>query len=405
MAAPPVPAPAQRRGGLPRWACQTSLFQLREPAFWVYVLLVVGTGLQAVGQQVSLRAMSPSGWALSWLLLLLYLVPVFVVVYLLDAYEREPLSLVFGALVWGAVAATSLAGLANRDWGAVVARLLGPDVAARWAAALTAPLVEETLKAVGVVLLYLIARSEINGVVDGFVYGAMVGLGFAVVENVFYFVGQFGGQPAGVLGGFFVRVLASGLYGHVLYTGLTGMGIAWFVTRTDQRLARRLLVAGGLCLTAVLAHFLWNSPLLNLLPTGEVTPLEQLVAIPLAAAIKGIPFLVLVVLLVGLARRQERRWLEAAAAGELGGPALTAEDLYVLEQPRRRWRARRAMRRRAGRRAAALLRRLQRQQLSLAMLRTRLGDNDDPDLIGQRQRIAQTREALGAAIAGSPAAA
>jgi len=33
--------------------------------------------------------------------------------------------------------------------------------------------------------------------VDGFVYGAMVGLGFAVVENVFYFVGQFGGhQPA-----------------------------------------------------------------------------------------------------------------------------------------------------------------------------------------------------------------
>jgi protease PrsW len=330
--------------------------------------------------------------------------PVFVVVYLLDAYEREPLSLVFGALLWGAVAATSLAGLANHDWGAVVARLLGPDVAARWTAALTAPLVEETLKAVGVVLIYLIARSEINGVVDGFVYGAMVGLGFAVVENVFYFVGQFGGQPAGVLGGFLVRVLASGLYGHVLYTGLTGMGIAWFVTRTDQRLGRRLLVAGGLCLLAVLAHFLWNSPLLNLLPTGEVTPLEQLVAIPLAAAVKGIPFLVLVVLLVGLARRQERRWLEAAAAGELGGPALTAEELHVLEQPRRRWRARRAIRR-AGRRAAALLRRLQRQQLSLAMLRTRLGDDDDPDLIGQRQRIAQTREALGAAIAGSPAAA
>jgi RsiW-degrading membrane proteinase PrsW (M82 family) len=405
MAADLVPAPAARRGGLPRWACQTSLFQLREPAFWVYLLLLVGTGLLAVGQQVSLRAMSTSGWALSWLLLLLYLVPVFVVVYLLDAYEREPLSLVIGALLWGAVAATSLAGLANHDWGAVVARLLGPDVAARWTAALTAPFVEETVKAVGVVLIYLIARSEISGVVDGFVYGAMVGLGFAVVENVFYFVGQFGGQPTGVLGGFFVRVLASGLYGHVLYTGLTGMGIAWFITRTDQRLARRLLVAGGLCLLAVLAHFLWNSPLLNLLPTGEVTPLEQLVAIPLAAAVKGIPFLVLVVLLVGLARRQERRWLQAAAAGELGGPSLTAEELHVLEQPRRRWRARRAMRRRAGRRAAALLRRLQRQQLSLAMLRTRLGDEDAPDLLSQRQRIAQTREALRAAITGSPAAA
>jgi hypothetical protein len=242
-------------------------------------------------------------------------------------------------------------------------------------------------------------------VLDGFVYGAMVGLGFAVVENVFYFVGQFGGQPAGVVGGFFVRVLASGLYGHVLYTGLTGMGIAWFVTRTDQRLVRRLLVAGGLCLLAVLAHFLWNSPLLNLFPTGEVTPVEQLVAIPLAAAVKGVPFLVLVVLLVTLARRQERRWLQAAAAGELGGPALLPEELEVLERPRRRWRARRALRRRSGRRAAALLKRLHRQQLSLAMLRTRLSDDDAPDLVSQRQRIVQTREALRAAVAGSPAAA
>jgi RsiW-degrading membrane proteinase PrsW (M82 family) len=117
MAAEPVPTPAQPGGRLPRWACQTSLLQLREPAFWLYLLLLVGTGLLAVGQQQSLRAMSASGWALSWLLLGLYLVPVAAVLYLLDAYEREPLSLVLGALLWGAVAATSLAGLANHDWG------------------------------------------------------------------------------------------------------------------------------------------------------------------------------------------------------------------------------------------------------------------------------------------------
>jgi hypothetical protein len=232
-----------------------------------------------------------------------------------------------------------------------------------------------------------------------------VGLGFAVVENVFYFVAQFGGQPAGVVGGFFVRVLASGLYGHVLYTGLSGMGIAWFVTRTDQRLGRRLLVAGGLCLLAVLGHFVWNSPLLNLFPTGELTPVEALVAIPLAAAVKGLPFLAVVVLLVALARRQERRWLRAAAAAEVGGPALRADELEVLARPRRRRQARRALRRRAGRRAAALLRRLQRQQLSLAMLRTRLSDDDAPDLVAQRRRIAQTREALQAATTGAPATA
>jgi hypothetical protein len=61
------------------------------------------------------------------------------------------------------------------------------------------------------------------------------------------------------------------------------------------------------------------------------------------------------------------------------------------------------LRRRSGRRAAALLKRMHRQQLSLAMLRTRLSDDDAPDLVSQRQRIAQTREALRAAVTGSPA--
>jgi hypothetical protein len=84
------------------------------------------------------------------------------------------------------------------------------------------------------------------------------------------------------------------------------------------------------------------------------------------------------------------------------GPALSSEELQVLERPGRRWRARRAMRRRSGRRAALLLKRLHRQQLSLTMLRTRLSDDDAPDLVSQRQRIAQTREALRAAVAGSP---
>jgi hypothetical protein len=42
----------------------------------------------------------------------------------------------------------------------MVARLLGPDVTSRWTAALTAQLVEEILKALGMVLIHLIAHSE-----------------------------------------------------------------------------------------------------------------------------------------------------------------------------------------------------------------------------------------------------
>src|ERR687891_94535 len=195
----------------PRWGHRTSLFQFRQPAFYLFALVIGFTGWFTVAQQNVFRQVAPEGWVLSWLLLLLYALPVFLFVYLLDLYEREPLSLVIGAILWGAVAATTLAVLANLGWGAVIAQSLDPEVAARWVPALTAPWTEEILKAAGVVLIYLIARGEIDDIMDGFVYGAMVGLGFAVVENVFYFIAVFGGETEGVLIGFFLRVIASGL--------------------------------------------------------------------------------------------------------------------------------------------------------------------------------------------------
>ncbi|MGZ8571472.1 MAG: PrsW family intramembrane metalloprotease, partial [Actinomycetota bacterium] len=267
------------------------LFQPRRPAFWAYVAIVTATGIVSFGEQSLFRQISPAGWALSWALLAVYALPVLFLVYVLDLYEREPLSLVIGALVWGAVAATTLSGFANDGWGLVVARVSGPEFAARWTAALTAPFVEEILKGLGVVLIYLIAPDEFDDTMDGFVYGAVCGLGFAVVEDVFYFMGVFGGRPSGVLQGFFVRVVASGLYSHVLYTGLVGMGIGYVVSRRHRRpLTRRLTVLAGLSAAAILGHFLWNSPLLDLFPTQPWSGADLLM-IPVATAVKGLPLL------------------------------------------------------------------------------------------------------------------
>ena len=161
--------------------------QPRLPAFWLFVLIVGLTGIVALAEQSLYRSMSPSGWALSWFLLALYGLPVVLVVYVLDLYEREPVPLLVAVFVWGAIAATTLSAIGNAGWGLTVARLGGPEFAARWTAALTAPFVEEILKGCGVVLIYLIARDEVDDVMDGFVYGAICGLGFAIVEDVFYF--------------------------------------------------------------------------------------------------------------------------------------------------------------------------------------------------------------------------
>lgn len=399
-----LPPPPPSRGlARHRWAARGTLFRLRSPAFWLFAAIVVVTGLLSIEQQQAFRDLSPSGWALSWGLLAIYALPVFLLVYVLDLYEREPLSLLAGAFAWGAVAATTLAAYANEGWGLVVARVGGPEFASRWTATLAAPLVEETLKAAGIVLLAILASDEFDDVLDGFVYGALCGLGFAVVEDVFYFVAVFGGTPGGVLAGFWVRVVSSGLYGHVLYTGLSGMGVAYVVSRRgEEPLGRRAWIAAGLFLAGVAGHVLWNSPILNLFPS-DTQGLGDWLRVPVAAAAKGLPLLLFVLVLVRLAHRQERRWLATALRSEVGGPGLTASELGVLLDPRARRRSRRELRARAGRRAARLLRRLQKEQVNLAMARARAVGPRDATLGRQHEYCKSLRDAL-EAIPGAAAA-
>ena len=63
------------------------------------------------------------------------------------------------------------------------------------------------------------------------------------------------------------------------------------------------------------------------------------------------------------------------------------------------------MRRRAGSRAATLLRRLQREQVNLAMVRSRVAFEDDPALLEQRAYCRSLRDALDAMPGAAPAAA
>ena len=124
----------------------------------------------------------------------------------------------------------------------------------------------------------------------------------------------------------------------------------------------------------------------------------------LATAVKGLPLLAFVAIAVSLARRRERRWLRSALQAEIGLDGISVEELRLLESPRRRLAARRAMRRRAGPRAANLLHRLQREQVNLAMVVSRVGDPADPALVHQRRYCRSLRDALEAIPAAASAA-
>ena len=91
---------------------------------------------------------------------------------------------------------------------------------------------------------------------------------------------------------------------------------------------------------------------------------------------KGLPLLVFVSLAVFLARRRERRWLHDALRGEVGLDGISGAELEVLASPSKRRAARRAMRTRAGSKAGSLLHRLQREQVNLAMVASRVSTRE-----------------------------
>jgi protease PrsW len=379
-----------------------SVFQPREPALWVFAAFVLYGTVRIVVALAELSEVSRSAWALSWLLLAAYTAPLAVLIYFLDLYEREPVSVAVAAFAWGAFAATALS-LDAGGWEVVLSQITSPVFAARWGPALTAPIVEEVLKGAGVVLLYLIVRDEVDDAMDGFVYGALCGLGFAVVEDVVYFMAAFGGTTGGVLEGFYIRVLSSGLYGHVLYTGLVGMAVGLIVSARDPRPTReRMPAAAGLVALAIVAHALWNAPLPALTAMPSTAGAGWLL-LPVVFALKGLPLLLLVVVALRLARARERRWLDAALSKEVGVEGITPAEFSALREPAARRAAIRSMRQRAGRPAAALLARLQREQIDLAMIASRV-DPEDVLLAEQRDYCRSLRDAL-AAMPGAAGAA
>jgi RsiW-degrading membrane proteinase PrsW (M82 family) len=186
-------------------------------------------------------------------------VPVYVLAVLaLDRFEPEPMRLLGFAFLWGATVAAFMAGFANELGGEYLALLLdmsgGFDQFAL-TVVLVAPLAEEVLKGAALVLLAVRRRDEFDGPVDGIVYGALIGLGFAMSENALYYAGAFAeGGSAGATGLFVLRGIFTG-FSHPLYTSLTGIGIGLAVT--TRGVGRVLYPLGGLA-AGVALHHLWN---------------------------------------------------------------------------------------------------------------------------------------------------
>lgn len=228
------------------------------------VLLIVLFGIIAAvgvagGVLIAASAGDAEGTGLSLFYAMIPLPLLWFVFWWLDRYEPEPVRYKFAAFVWGGVVAVAIA-LVVEVW-AQKAFDLSEEATATFAA----PLVEEPAKCLFLLLTFVRMWRVIDGVLDGIIYAGIVGIGFAFVENIGYYVSSYTAsadyQLAGAEGAtatFVVRGIFSPL-AHPLFTAAFGIALGLAVSRRSK-IVRVLIGTIGLA-GSIGLHMVWNGSL------------------------------------------------------------------------------------------------------------------------------------------------
>jgi RsiW-degrading membrane proteinase PrsW (M82 family) len=319
----------------------------------------------------------------------------------IDRHEKEPPLLLLAAFFWGAVVATFFALFLNTGATMIIHALLGPKWAAGLGASMVAPIVEETAKGLAVVLLFMLARNEFNNLVDGIVYGALVGLGFAMTENVLYFArAHAAGGLVGLGVSFYGRVILGGL-NHSLFTALTGAGLG-LARESSGNIVKLAAPVAGYVL-AILMHSLWNGVAVGLGLSGiSFHPIvELLIVLPGMTVLLAGPMFFMVLFLARAGWKREVTVMQEQLQDEVKRGAVLKGELEVLTNGRERFK--RTMRALAqkGPQGWLALRRLYELQTDLAFRKWHESRGEKLMSFqqvmtedGYRERIAQVRAQL-----------
>jgi RsiW-degrading membrane proteinase PrsW (M82 family) len=318
---------------------------------------IVALGLDAVQSFAAGAGAAPFAIALP---LALLPVPLLIAVVLwMDRLEPEPRRNLAFAFGWGAgIAALTALIINTADLEYVTMPALGASTGQYVAATFVAPVVEETLK--GAVLIGLLwrRRPELDGPTDGIIYAAMVGLGFAMVENVGYYISAYVNPEHGgiaLLGSTFVlRGLVSPLL-HPIFTSMTGLGVAY---AADRKRGGKWAIALGL-LGAMILHGTWNG--LSLFGTAGLAAGYLIMA--------GV--LVVLVNILVADRRRIIGLIERYLPGYERTGLVTEEDITMLASLPARGAARRWARAAGGLPASAAMSDFQLAATELAMARAK----------------------------------
>ena len=244
-------------------------------------------------------------------------------IYWVDRYEKEPWWLLSAAFIWGAIPAAILSLLFNMLFSLPFFFVLPESSAELAAGGVVAPVVEELAKALVLFLILLVQHHELDSPLDGIIYGAMVGMGFAMVENILYYTAEFG--ASGQAGWNTLIVVRGILFGlnHSLFSAITGLGIA-LARMSNNWLVRIGAPLMGLAV-AILLHAIHNFSMFAGSP---------------GAFLFGLVFdwggVVMTVGIIGLALIQERAWMKEYLREEVALGTLSDEEYQLVSSAARR---------------------------------------------------------------------
>jgi RsiW-degrading membrane proteinase PrsW (M82 family) len=253
-------------------------------------------------------------------------------VWWLDRYEKEPWGLLAATFIWGAIPAIVVSLVAEFALGIPFSGFFGDAAAELIQGSVIAPVVEEVAKGLVILALFLVFRREFDGVLDGIVYGALVGFGFAMTENGLYFLGALAeGGTAAWLSIVFVRTTVFGL-NHGLFSGIVGMGFG-YASIVDSAWKRWL--APVACLgAAIVVHAVHN------LSASMATVMCWPILISLVNDWGGVLVLMVIVL---LSWNRERGWIARELGEEVSAATISQSDYDSAVSYQRRvgaqWRA------------------------------------------------------------------
>ncbi len=149
-----------------------------------------------------------------------------IIIWWLDRFEKEPIWLLLLVFLWGCVPSIIISLIFEMVASVPIGLAIGFGYGGNLiSAVIVAPIVEESAKALALFIVFLVLRNEFDDILDGIIYGAIVGLGFAFTEDLFYLFNSLSMGGVAEMGFvFLLRIFVFGL-NHAFFTSITGIGL------------------------------------------------------------------------------------------------------------------------------------------------------------------------------------